>query len=88
MLTSFYPTDENDFNTTVRLVTFPADEGMNPMTDVIVPLPIVNDEINEACDQFFIAHLEAVSTIKILTIERSVSTCIIVDNDRKCNELK
>ncbi len=68
-------------------MTFPADEGMNPMTDLPVPIPIVDDEINEAGDQSFIAHLEVVSAIRIPTIGRSVVNCIIVDNDRECNGL-
>ena len=77
----------NDFDTTIQFATFPADEGMNPRTDLRVPIPIVNDTINEAGDQFFIAHLEVVTSVRPPIIERSSSNCIIVDNDRECNDL-
>ena len=64
-------------------VTFPADEGMDPMTDLSVPIHIVDDEINEADGQLFDAHLEVVNTIIIPTIKPS-ALCVLLDNDREC----
>ena len=58
---------------------------MNPRTDLPVPIPVTNDVVDEADDQFFIAQLVLVNTInpRNLAIERDASNCIIVDNDRE-----
>ena len=74
--------DENDFDATVRHVTYPSDEGIHPITDVSTPIPVVDDAVNEA-DQTFIVHLTVLSTFKQLKISRSHSSCLIVDNDRE-----
>ena len=47
---------------------------------------VVDDKIDEADEQFFIAYLDVVSAINfglIRTDERNTSICIIEDNDRK-----
>ena len=64
---------------------FPADESGNPVTDVNVPVPIFDDEVNEA-EQFFIVTLEVVSAenINLIQLDQNVSRCRIIDNDRKC----
>ena len=74
--------DENDFDTSLRHVTFPADEGMNPVHDLFIPIRVVNDAVNEA-DQTFIVQLRSVSTFERLKIGRSHSYCIILDDDRE-----
>ena len=56
------------------------------MTDLSVPVPIVDDVVNEAGDQFFIAYLQLEDNIRDPMIDRSVSYCIIVDNDREYNK--
>ncbi len=64
---------------------FPADEGQNPRTDFDVPIPVFDDNVDEADDQFFIVHLVVVNATNrnLIVIERAASNCIIVDNDRK-----
>ena len=74
--------DENDFNKSAVIVTFPADEGRIP-ADLLVPIPILDDIVDEADDQFFVVQLVVVSTFKHLIIGRATSNCIIVDNDRE-----
>ena len=80
----------NDFNNTVITATFEADEGGNPQTDLDVPIPVIDDEINEADNQFFIVQLVVVSAVNrdLITIERAASKCIIVDNDREYNDVE
>ena len=58
---------------------------MNPITDLIVPIPVTDDDVDEADDQFFIAQLVLVDSISrnLITIARDASMCIIVDNDRE-----
>ena len=65
--------------------TFVADAGMNPQTDLNVPIPIFDDDIDEADVQSFIAQLVLVSAVNgdLITIERAVANCIIIDNDRE-----
>ena len=68
-------------------MVFPADEDMPlSIADVDAFISIVDDDIDEADDQFFMAYLERVNATnpELAILERVVSTCIIVDNDRKC----
>ena len=74
--------DENDFDTTPKPVIFPSDEERTERTDVFIPIPMVDDAVNEA-DQTFIVQLEVVNTFKHLKISRSHSYCLILDNDRE-----
>ena len=78
-------TDEADFNITIFEVTFPADEGRAPATDIDAFIPIVDDEVDEAQIQFFIAYLEVqnYANFDLIVLPRVVSRCIIVDNDRE-----
>ena len=59
--------------------------GGNPTTDLNVPIPVYDDEIDEADDQFFVTQLVVVSAVNrgLITIEHATSECIIVDNDRE-----
>ena len=78
--------DELDFNTSVVVTEFPSDEGQRfPLTDLFVPIPVYDDAIDEANDQFFIVRLEIEDAVNpnLITLEQSTSRCRIVDNDRK-----
>ena len=58
---------------------------MNARTDLPVPIPVTDDDVDEADEQFFIAQLVAVDVTRHrnFTIERDNTNCIIVDNDRE-----
>ena len=77
--------DLGDFDATAQTIIFPADVGMIPITDLPVPIPVTDDEVDEADDQFFIAQLMVVDKISHhnFIIGRKATICIIVDNDRK-----
>ena len=74
-----------DFDSAAITATFQADEGGNAITDLPVPIPIFDDDIDEASDQFFIASFEVVSAVNPaqITLEQIASRCRIVDNDRE-----
>ena len=75
---------EADFNTTSFNVTFPADEGGNPITNVDVRVNIVDDNINERFEQLFIIGAEVVEATNPSAVDntqRNVTIGIIVDND-------
>ena len=77
---------EADFDTTVLTVTFPADEAESSLVlSVPAPILVVNDELNEAPEQFFIVHMELEDAINTALVEeqRTVATCAIQDNDGK-----
>ena len=81
---SISSTDENDFDTTAFNVIFPADEDEeSPITIVNAPVPIVDDATDEAEEQSFMILLEVLNATDIdaLTIDRSVATGIIQDDD-------
>ena len=84
-MTTIIILDLNDFDSSPRTITFPADVGMDTVTDLSVPIPVTDDDVDEADDQFFIAQLVVVDAISRshLVIARSNTNCIIVDNDRK-----
>lgn len=79
----------NDFNSTVIRITLDPDEN-NGIYEVLVPVPLVNDQINEAVEQNFIVELRLINSINPdgidLTI-RPASACRIIDDDRKLNNL-
>ena len=58
---------------------------MNARTDLLVPISVTDDNIDEADEQFFIAQLVAVDDIshRNFAIERDNTNCIIIDNDRE-----
>ena len=78
--------DENDFSTNEIAVEFFADE---PLESNVLRLPadivIIDDEVNEAGVQYFVAHLEVVEAVNIqlIQISRSITDCLIIDNDSK-----
>ena len=76
--------DTNDFDTTPVNVTFSADEVVR-IDDVIGPISIVDDEIDEAREQVFVIFLEVLEAVNfdLITITRSSSVGCIVDNDGK-----
>ena len=84
------PTDNQDFDTTVLTVTFPADElEPAPITSISVPINITDDDINEAEEQLFVVHLTIVEANDLSLIDnedRNVSIGSIIDNDRKWTE--
>ena len=64
------------------VVTFPADEGSH----IDVPIPIVDDTVDEAKSQYFYAIFETlnVTNPNLVDTERTNSTlCDIRDNDSK-----
>lgn len=79
--------DEADFSGSPIDITFPADEGAEgPIHAVQVPVLIVDDDVNEALLQIFIAHLEVISAADISLVyntDRNTSICEIIDNDSK-----
>ena len=75
--------DFNDFDNSVIVVTFQADETGRQMNDVDTPVSIVNDTINEAEEQNFVVTLDVVSATDVssLTISRKDALCRIIDDD-------
>ena len=75
-------TDTNDFDATTLDATFPADEVMN-IADLLLTIPIVDDEIDEALEQVFIIVLEVLRAVNadLITITRNTSFGRIIDND-------
>lgn len=74
-----------DFDTSTLTSTFAADEGSFRQTDLFTPIPIVDDEIDEDDDQVFLVQLILIDATNrdLITLDRAVSNCIIVDNDRE-----
>lgn len=78
-----YFTDGNDFDDSVVIVTFPADEGQaTRIPERTALIPITDDDIDEA-DQLFVVYLEIMNAeyVSRIDIGRSNSTCRIIDND-------
>ena len=78
--------DRDDFDTTIFEVVFPADENQVALTDIDAFIPIVDDLIDEDYEQLFVVYIEVVSAVdlaKVENTERNISTCRIIDNDRK-----
>ena len=77
--------DLADFNNTVIRITFAPDEDGN-VNDVAAPIPIVNDLINEATEQVFVAQLQLISSVNRGSVDlstRLTSLCRISDDDSK-----
>ena len=74
--------DARDFNSTNITAIFRATEGHS---DLNVPIPIFDDDVDEAHRQFFIAHLVLTNAMDkdLIKLGRTVSTCTIIDNDGK-----
>ena len=74
-----------DFNTSTITAMFQADEGGNPIIDLPVPIPVFDDDVDEAKVQFFIAYFEVVSAVNParIILNQRASRCRIIDNDRE-----
>jgi hypothetical protein len=74
-----------DFNATAFEVLYPADEGVNVVQRIPAYIDVTDDDVNEAREQTFIVFLEIVdaANLDLITITRTNSTCVIVDNDGK-----
>jgi hypothetical protein len=73
-----------DFNATAFNVTYPADEGVDPVPRIPAFINVTDDDVNEAREQTFIVLLEIVEAVNSnITVTRTNSTCVIVDNDGK-----
>ena len=74
-----------DFENTLIHVEFLPDQYF-PVNDLSADVSIIDDDINEAYEEFFVVRLDpAVSGNKLLKFNGPrVSLCKIVDNDRKC----
>ena len=68
-------------------ITYPVDEGLpSPIANVRASIPVVDDTIDEAEEQQFIAFLEVTDAINLGRVDNSVrntTICRINDDDRK-----
>ncbi len=74
-----------DFNPNVLMVTFPADEApSDTVFDLDVPIMIIDDEIDEA-EQNFIVYFEVIDATdgNLILSERKAAVCRIADDDRE-----
>ena len=80
--------DLQDFNNSIITITFEADEfEAEAIIEIFTPIPIFDDVINEAVEQFFVVQLSLVSSQNPAGVDssfRSASLGRIIDNDRKC----
>ena len=80
--------DLQDFNNSIITITFEADElEAAAINEIRTPIPIIDDVINEAVEQFFVVQLSLVSSQNPAGVDtsfRSTSLGRIIDNDRKC----
>jgi hypothetical protein len=78
-----------DFNATAFNVTYPADEGGNVVPRIPASIGVTDDDVNEAREQIFIVFLEIIDAANydLITISRTNSTCVIVDNDGEYGSL-
>ena len=81
--------DERDFNASVLVVKFPADEN-NPMAEIEAPIPVFDDDVDEVESQFFYVVLEIANATNPGLVETdhkqrnlNVTLCNIRDNDGK-----
>ena len=66
-------------------MTFFPDED-NPINELMVPITIVDDDIDEAIEQIFVVtlkHKESIREESISLETRNSSLCRIIDNDGK-----
>ncbi len=64
---------------------FPADEGIATIAEIDAFVSIANDDIDENEEQVFMVLFEVVQAVNVglLTSDRYLSVCRIIDNDRK-----
>ena len=74
--------DTNDFFNFGTSLTFYSYNSVNCLSTYI---GIINDDINEADDQFFVIRLSIVyaKNLSLVVLSRNVSIGRIIDNDRK-----
>ncbi len=78
----FTAPERQDFNNSVITVIFEADEFGNQVNDVPVPVPIADDEIDEAQEEVFVIDLTLQSSINSqISIARRSSLARINDDD-------
>ena len=80
------PEDRRDFGITEFTVTFEVDEGTtSPNNDVPVPVPVRDDEFDEADEEVFIIILSVNNGTNTegIMIMRDAALCRIGDNDSK-----
>ena len=77
--------DTDDFDSTIKTITFEADEGGTPINEKMIQVPIVDDPINEATEQDFVVIINVTDTINfpLTVVTRRSSILRIIDNDRK-----
>ena len=71
-------------NATVQVTFFPDEDA--PINEHMLPITIVDDDINEASEQIFVVtlkHMESVREDSISFETRNSSLCRIIDNDSK-----
>ena len=75
-----------DFNNSIITITFDADEDA-AISEKRAPIPIIDDAINEAIEQYFVVQLSLASSLNPAGVDissRAASLGRIIDNDRKC----
>ena len=78
----FTAPERQDFNNSVITVIFEADEFGNQVNDVLVPVPITDDDIDEAQDEMFVIDLTLQSSINSqISIDCRSSLARINDDD-------
>ena len=85
MLSSICIVDTADYDATELTVVFPADEGRTLVTDIAANIRIVDDNIDEAPEEYLVIHLQAVASsvtqLSLLVIGANIRTGIIEDDD-------
>ena len=79
------PIDSNDYNSSRITVIFEPDED-GEVNEQSAPIFVIDDGINEATEQVFVAELILLSSLDSATVDLSVrpsTKCRIIDNDRK-----
>ncbi len=87
----YFCADANDFNSaTITDIVFNADKGEDLQASLLVPIPITDDDIDEADNQFFIVQLvlNDATDRELIPVARSTSRCVIVDNDCKRTKIR
>ena len=77
--------DLEDFNNTNITLVFEPDEDAE-VNEMSAPIFIIDDAINEATEQVFVAELILVSSLDSATVDLTIrpsTLCKIIDNDRK-----
>ena len=72
----------------IRITLAPDEDEV--VNDVAAPIAIVNDLINEATEQVFIAQLRLISSVNPGTVDltmRLATLCRIIDDDSKWNNM-